>query len=94
MDVSGRTTNQKLHSAISDLRIGDELKLVGRDLKNRHGFVVGRLSNSCTLQEGNVISVKVSAIASRYEKLVTDPAWRARLKMKSWETVLCTIQTS
>jgi len=94
MDFSGRTTNQKLHSAISDLRIGDELKLVGRDLKNRHGFVVGRLSNSCTLQEGNVISVKVSAIASRYEKLVTDPAWRARLKMKSWETVLCTIQTS
>src|SRR5208337_1752102 len=34
MDFAGHTTDSRLHQAISDLKIGDELKLVGRDFKN------------------------------------------------------------
>jgi hypothetical protein len=73
--------------------VNDELKLFGRELQNKKGIVVGRLSKSCAINDRNVASVKVSAIASRFEKLVIDPVWRERLKVKAWEIVLCSIQT-
>lgn len=92
MDFAGQSSDPKLHQAISELRVGDQLKLVGREFKNNHGIVVGRLSKSCELRERDVISVKVSAIASRHEKHVADTTWRERLKVKSWETVLCSVQ--
>ena len=93
MDFAGQSADPKLHQSISELRVGDEIKLVGREFQNKQGCVVGRLSKNCVLDDQKVITVKVSAIASRYEKQVTDPVWRDRLKVKSWETVLCTIKT-
>ena len=94
MDYAGQTADPKVHQAISELRVGDELKLVGRELQNKKGIVVGRLSKSCAINDRNVASVKVSAIASRFDKQVIDPVWRERLKVKAWEIVLCSIQTS
>lgn len=92
MDYAGQTADPKVYKAISELRVGDDLKLVGREFKNNQGIVVGRLSKSCALDERDVISIKVSAIVSRHEKHVPDPIWRERLKAKSWETVLCSVQ--
>ena len=94
MDFTGQSSDTKLHQAISELNVGDELKLIGRELQNNNGFVVGRLSKNCTINDRNVTSVKVSAIASRHEKHVSDPAWRERLKVKSWETILCAMKTN
>ncbi len=92
MDFAGQTTDLKLHKAILELRVGDELKLVGREFKNEQGITLGRLSKNCDLHDEDVISVNVSAIASRHEKQIADPVWRTHLKMKSWETVLCAIK--
>ena len=76
MDFAGQSADPKLHQSISELRVGDEIKLVGREFQNKQGCVVGRLSKNCVLDDQKVITVKVSAIASRYEKQVTDPVWR------------------
>lgn len=94
MDFAGQSSDPKLHQAISNLRIGDELELVDRELRNENGFVVGRLSKSCTINDRNVASVRVSAIATRFDKQVLDPVWRERIKVKAWETVLCSIKLS
>jgi len=94
MDFAGQSSDPKLHQAIAELMVGDDLKLVGRELQNNKGIVVGRLSKSCVINDRNVVSVKVSAIASRFDKQVIDPVWRERLKVKAWEIVLCSIQTS
>ena len=94
MDFAGQSADQKLHQAIADLKVGDELEMVGREFKTKQGVVVGRLSKSFVLLERDVISIKVSAIAARYDKQVPDPIWRERLKVKSWETVLCTMKMS
>jgi hypothetical protein len=94
MDFAGQSSDPKLHQAISELTVGDELKLVGRELQNKNGIVVGRLSKNCMIDDRNVTGVKVSAIASRHEKHVSDLSWRKQLKVKSWETVLCTMLTS
>ena len=94
MDFAGQSSDPKLHQAISELRVGDDLKLVGRELQNNKGIVVGRLSKSCVISDRNVASVKISAIVSRFDKQVIDLVWRERLRVKAWETVLCLIQTS
>lgn len=93
MDFAGQSSDPMLHQAISELRVCDELKLVGRELQNKNGLVVGRLSKSCAINERNVDSVKVSAIAARFDKQVHDTVWRERLKVKTWETVLCSVQS-
>lgn len=94
MDFAGQSSDPKLHRAISDVRVGEQLKLIGRELQNSKGLVVARLSKSCAISDNYVVSVKVSAIASRFEKQVIDPVWRERLKVKNWETVLCSVQTA
>ena len=95
MDYASRHYGDaKIHQAIKDLRVGDKLSLVEREIQTREGVVVGRLSKSCNLSENEIISIEVCAIASRYEKLVADQVWRERLKVKSWETVLCLVKVS
>jgi ATP-dependent DNA helicase RecQ len=93
MDYASRQYGDaKIHQAITDLRVGDKLRLVERDIQTGEGIVVGRLSKNCNLSEYDVISIEVCAIASRYDKLVADPVWRERLKVKSWETLLCLVK--
>lgn len=93
MDYASRQYGDaKIHQTITDLRVGDKLSLVEREIQTREGIVIGRLSKSCNLSEHDVISIEVCAIASRYEKLVADSVWRERLKVKSWETVLCLVK--
>ena len=93
MDFAGRqSADAAIHAAIATLHVGDELKLVDRALQTMDGVVVGRLSKNCTLSYCDIILIEVCAIASRHEKAVSDPIWRERLKVKSWETVLCSIK--
>ena len=93
IDFAGRqSADSKIHEAISDLRVGDQLKLVEREFQTKHGIGVARLAKNYKLPMHEIISIQVCAIPSRYEKQVFNPTWRERLKVKSWETVLCSIQ--
>ncbi|ADL55453.1 RecQ family ATP-dependent DNA helicase [Gallionella capsiferriformans] len=93
MDFAGRLpADAAIHRAIASLVVGAELRLTGRELQTMAGIVVGRLSKNCSISEVDVISISVFAIASRHEEAVSDAGWRDRLKVKSWETILCLIK--
>ncbi|MDP1870937.1 MAG: hypothetical protein Q8K61_04845 [Gallionella sp.] len=90
MDFAGRhPADAAIHRAIASLVVGAELRLTGRELQTMAGIVVGRLSKNCSISEVDVISISVFAIALRHEEAVSDAGWRDRLKVKSWETILC-----
>ncbi len=92
LDFSGRQpAENKVHQAISVLKIGDELKLVGREIQTLNGMVVGKLAEKCNLPQGEVLFVKVYAILARNQKMAK-AEYKDRLKVENWETVLCTIQ--
>lgn len=92
LDFSGRqSADNKVHQAISALEIGDELKLVGREIQTLSGIAVGKLAEKFNLPQGNVLSVKVCAILARNQKMVK-AEYKNSLKVENWETVLCTIQ--
>ena len=88
-----RSRSHGVHTAIALLKVGDEIVFVEnqRDLRTTEGMTVGRLAKGRVLPEGRVLGAIVTALVSRTRQQVTDPAWRERCAVESWETVLCTL---
>jgi ATP-dependent DNA helicase RecQ len=90
LGYAGRSPSHHLvHSAIDGLRYGDRLEIAGGKLQ-KEGVVVGKLSKSCSLPQGQIFGVSVSAIVVRSVKQ-SDPNYQPLCKVDAWETVLCDV---
>ena len=80
-----------VHRAIASLKVGDALKLAGRDLLDAHGTPVGRLAKGYELPNRKIHRVVVTAIVVRTKNHRSQHPMDALLKIPEWETVLCSI---
>jgi ATP-dependent DNA helicase RecQ len=82
-----------VHQAIADLRVGDALSYVdtgqARELRDRRGVAVGRLSRQCGMPAGEILSVTVSAIVGRSRRQCRGTPHEERCRVEEWEVVLC-----
>jgi ATP-dependent DNA helicase RecQ len=76
-----------IHRAIGELRVGDPLRIEGRDLRNTAGRTLGRLSKRFDLPPGKVVSVRVTAIVHRTKEQTLEQ-YRPAVKVEAWETVV------
>jgi len=85
------SADSPIHRAIAELDYGSELALRNRsdgkpgwELANEKGVVVSRMAQSFVPPKGEIISVKVGAILTRFKK----PADSDALRKDYWEVVL------
>jgi len=91
LGFAGRqVATSRVHRAIAQLRPGDSLQIVNRELRDGAGRVVGRLSQKCQLPQGKVETSRVSAIVRRSAEMTSDQ-YRAAMKVPEWEVVLAEI---
>ena len=77
-----------VHRQIAALRIGDELHLVGNELRTQTGYCVGRLSSKFELPgDLRCISASVRAILV-WRQRDNDPDYHNLCKCEHWEVVL------
>jgi len=85
--------NNRIHKAITDLMIGDTLKIqLGKYNKwivmDAHGRLVGRMAGSFQPREGmRIRSARVFAIVG-WSKELSRPEYQSRLQSENWEVVL------
>ena len=85
--------NNRIHKAITDLMIGDTLKIqLGKYNKwivmDAHGRIVGRMAGSFQPREGmRIKSARVFAIVG-WSKELSKPEFQSKLQSENWEVVL------
>jgi hypothetical protein len=87
LGFAGRAPSKDaIHRLISDLRVGDELWVKGRELRTSKDKVVGKLSAKATLAapfaKGKITGVMVRT------KAKTDSKYSDSLRSDAWEVVL------
>ena len=81
-----RAEDDAIHAAIAGVRVGDEVRIDGRQLLDRDGRVVGRLAKKCELPT-NALHGKVFAVMVR-RRAQTPADYQADVRVDRWEVPL------
>lgn len=86
--------NKAIHAALNAITTGSALVLEamrpGARLLTQHGIAVGRLSSSCRLPTGHIVSATVDSLVWRTRE-VTPLEYRNDLRCEGWWVVLATL---
>lgn len=87
-----RAASNGVHAAIAGLRVGDEVRIDNRQLRDRSGAVVGRLAKKCDVP-ALPLAGSIFAVMVRTRKQ-TSPEYQTSVKVDRWEVPLAEVVVS